>query len=552
MKIGLAQLNYHIGNFPENVRSVESEINSARKKGADLLLFSELAICGYPPLDLLEQREFVEECYESVKKIARLCTDIGVLIGTPTINPNPTGKKLFNSACFLYQGKIVETFHKTLLPTYDIFDEYRHFQSNPDFRLLDFKGIKIAVTICEDLWFNQPVENEFASRKLYTVNPMEKLAALKPDLIINMAASPFSFTRIEAKKSIFINAARHYHMPCIYLNQVGGQTELIFEGGSLVINSDGQIVKELKYFSNDSFIIDTVSLKGDKLPPVKTIRKDPVEMIHDALILGIKDFFTKSGFTDAVLGLSGGIDSAVTVVIAARALGNNHVHVLLLPSEYTSEDSIKDAVRLAEKLGIRYNIISIQNIFNQYRQDLKPVFRDLPEDITEENIQSRIRSIFLMALSNKFRYILLNTSNKSEAAVGYGTLYGDMAGGLSVLGDVYKTDVYRLAGYINRNEEIIPQGTIIKPPTAELKRGQKDTDSLPEYSILDKILFEFIEHKKSANEIIYSGFDADLVMKVVSMINKNEFKRYQTPPILRVSSKAFGPGRRMPLVAKYP
>lgn len=552
MKIGLAQLNYHIGNFTENVKAIESEIKNAKKNGAELLLFSELNICGYPPLDLLEQRQFIEECNKSVKKIAHICTDIGVLIGTPTINPNPTGKKLFNSACFLYQGEIVQIFHKTLLPTYDIFDEYRHFQANSDFRLLDFKGIKIAVTICEDLWFDQPVENEFASSKLYTLNPMEKIAALKPDLIINMAASPFSFTRIEAKKSIFINAARQYHLPCIYVNQVGGQTELIFEGGSLVIDSKGQIVKELKYFSNDSFIIDTDSLKGDKLAPAKKIRKDPVEMIHDALILGIKDFFNKSGFTDAVLGLSGGIDSAVTAVIAARALGNNHVHVLLLPSEYTSENSTKEAVQLAEKLGIRYHIISIQKIFNRFRQDLKPIFKGLPEDITEENIQSRIRSIFLMALANKFKYILLNTSNKSEAAVGYGTLYGDMAGGLSVLGDVYKTDVYRLAGLINREEEIIPHGMINKPPSAELKPGQKDTDSLPEYSILDKILFDYIEHKKSADEITDSGYEPDLVIKVVKMINKNEFKRYQTPPILRVSSKAFGPGRRMPLVAKYP
>lgn len=552
MKIGIAQLNYHIGNFPGIIRSVESEIDKARKNGADLLLFSELSICGYPPLDLLEQKEFVDKCYESVKKIAILCTDIAVLIGTPTINPNPAGKKLFNSACFLYQGKILQVFHKTLLPTYDIFDEYRHFQSNSDFRLLEFKGTKIAVTICEDLWFDQPVENEFASSRLYTVNPMDKLASLKPDLLINMAASPFSYTRIEAKKNIFINASRNYHLPCIYVNQVGGQTELIFEGGSLVLNSEGQIVKELKYFSSDSCIIDSDLLTGNTLSPVKNIPEDPVKMIHDALIIGIKDFFNKSGFTDAVLGLSGGIDSAVTAVLATRALGIDHVHVLMMPSEYTSENSTREALQLAEKLGIRHNIISIQNIFDRFRQELKPVFKDLPEDITEENIQSRIRSIFLMALANKYRYILLNTSNKSEAAVGYGTLYGDMAGGLSVLGDVYKTDVYRLAGYINRTEKVIPEETILKAPSAELKPGQKDTDSLPEYIILDKILYEYIEHKKSAKEIIHDGYDADLVRKIMKMINNNEFKRYQTPPILRVSSKAFGPGRRMPLVAKYP
>jgi NAD+ synthase (glutamine-hydrolysing) len=551
MKIGLAQLNWHIGNFPENARSVESEIWKARKNKADLLLFSELAICGYPPLDLLEHKEFIEECYATIRNVAAICTDIGVLIGAPSINENPTGKKLYNSAYFLFDGKIQEVFHKTLLPTYDIFDEYRHFESNSDFRLLNFKDTKIAVTICEDLWFDQPVENEFSNSRLYTINPMEKMAALKPDLIINLAASPFSFTRIEAKKSIFINAAKNYHLPCIYLNQFGGQTELIFEGGSLVVDSNGQIVKELNYFSKDSCIIDTDALIHGKLKPVNNTPVDPIEMMHNALILGIKDFFGKSGFTDAILGLSGGIDSAVTAVLAVHALGAGHVHALMLPSGYSSEHSVTDSRLLADKIGIQADIISIQKIFDQYREHLKPLFKGLPEDVTEENIQSRIRSIFLMAVANKYGYILLNTSNKSEASVGYGTLYGDMAGGLSVLGDVYKTDVYKLAAYINRHEEIIPKRTIIKPPSAELKPGQMDTDSLPDYNILDKILFEYIEHKKSVSEISETGIDPDLVRKVLNMINHNEFKRYQTPPILRISSKAFGPGRRMPLVAKY-
>jgi len=551
MKIGLAQLNYHIGNFPENERSVESEIKNAKRNNTDLLLFSELAICGYPPLDLLEHREFIDECYTSIRNIAKICTDIGVLIGAPAINNNPTGKKLYNSVFFLNDGKIQEMFHKTLLPTYDIFDEYRHFESNSEFRLLDFKGIKIAVTICEDLWFDQPVENEFANSRLYTVNPMEKLAALKPDLIVNLAASPFSFTKIETKKNIFIRTAKNYKLPCIYLNQVGGQTELIFEGGSLVIDSDGRIVRELNSFSRDNCIIDAEDLIHDKLKPVNKAPADPTGMIHDALILGIRDFFGKSGLTDAILGLSGGIDSAVTAVLAVHALGTDHVHALMLPSGYSSGHSVSDSVLLAEKIGIQYNIISIQKIFDEYREYLKPLFDGLPDDVTEENIQSRIRSTFLMAMANKFGYILLNTSNKSEAAVGYGTLYGDMAGGLSVLGDVYKTDVYRLTAFINRHDEIIPNGIITKPPSAELKPGQMDTDSLPEYSILDKILFEYIEHKKSAFEISDTGIDLDLVRKVLKMINHNEFKRYQTPPILRISSKAFGPGRRMPLVAKY-
>jgi len=551
MRICLAQLNYHIGNFPENAKAVESEILNAKKNKADLLLFSELAICGYPPLDLLEHRDFIEQSYAAITKIAAICTDIGIIIGGPAINENPTGKKLYNSAFFLYDGKVQQVFHKTLLPTYDIFDEYRHFESNSDFRLLEFKGIKMAITICEDLWFDQPVENEFSNSRLYTINPLEKLASLKPDLIINIAASPFSFTKVESKKSIFINASKNWHMPCVYLNQYGGQTELIFDGGSLVIDSNGRIVKALKYFAKDSCIIDTGELLGGRMNPLKSSPADPIEMVHNALILGIKDYFGKSGLSDAILGLSGGIDSAVTAVLAVHALGPGHVHALMLPSEYSSEHSVSDSVLLAGKLGIKYYIISIQGIFNKYREYLKPVFRDLPENVTEENIQSRIRSIFLMALSNKFGYILLNTSNKSEASVGYGTLYGDMAGGLSVLGDVYKTDVYKLASYINRNEEIIPANIITKPPSAELKPGQLDTDSLPDYSILDKILFEYIEHKKSVSEISETGIDAELVRKVLKMINHNEFKRYQTPPILRISSKAFGPGRRMPLVAKY-
>jgi NAD+ synthase (glutamine-hydrolysing) len=551
MKIGLAQLNYHIGNFSENARAIESEINNARKNKTDLLLFSELAICGYPPLDLLEHKEFIEQSYAAINELAAICTDIGVIIGSPAINKNPTGKKLYNSAYFLYGGKVQQVFHKTLLPTYDIFDEYRHFESNSEFRLLEFKGLKMAITICEDLWFDQPVENEFSNSRLYTINPLEMLAALKPDLIINIAASPFSFTKIETKKSIFINISKNWHLPCIYLNQYGGQTELIFEGGSLIIDSKGRIVRALNYFTKDTCIIDTDDLINGRMDPMDSSPANPVEMVHNALILGIKDYFTKSGLSDAILGLSGGIDSAVTAVLAVQALGADHVHALLLPSEYSSDNSVTDSVSLADKLCIHYNIISIQEIFDKYRDYLRPIFRDLPEDITEENIQSRIRSIFLMAMSNKFGYILLNTSNKSEASVGYGTLYGDMAGGLSVLGDVYKTDVYRLAAYINRNEEIIPHGIIIKPPTAELKPGQLDTDSLPDYNILDKILFEYIELKKSVSEISETGIDAGLIRKVLKMINLNEFKRYQTPPMLRISSKAFGPGRRMPLVAKY-
>jgi NAD+ synthase (glutamine-hydrolysing) len=551
MKIGLAQLNYHIGNFTDNTTAIAFEIKKAQENNVDLLLFSELAICGYPPLDLLEYKDFIDECMRSVQRIAAICTDIGVLIGTPTINEEPTGKKLHNSACFLYDGRIQEVYHKTLLPTYDIFDEYRHFEPNDEFRLLEFKGMKIAVTICEDLWYDQPFDSDFANNRLYTINPMERLASLQPDLVVNLAASPFSSTKFVIKKSIFVNTAKNYGVPCIYVNQVGGQTELIFEGGSMAIDPEGTIIRELKYFEADTAYLDTGILLGENTEPAITAPKDATEMIHDAIILGIKDYFAKNNLSDAVIGLSGGIDSAVTLVLAARALGNNHVRVLLMPSAYSTQHSVKDAVTLSEKLGIRYDIINIQEIFNLFRKELKPIFADIPENITEENIQSRIRNILLMALSNKFGNILLNTSNKSEAAVGYGTLYGDMAGGLAVLGDVYKTDVYRLANYINRKEEIIPSGILTKPPSAELKPGQKDIDSLPDYDILDKILFEYIEHKKSPKEISMNGFDADLAEYIIRMVNQSEFKRYQSPPVLRISSKAFGPGRRMPLVAKY-
>ncbi len=411
--------------------------------------------------------------------------------------------------------------------------------------------MKIAVTICEDLWYDQPFDCEFANNRLYTVNPMEKLITLHPDLVINLAASPFSYTRIEIKRSIFENTAKNFHLPCIYVNQIGGQTELIFEGGSLVINQQGKIIKELKYFEPETFYIDTNVLFNEKLKPVVYPEKDTTEMIHDAIVLGIKDYFNKNNLSGAIIGLSGGIDSAVTMVLAVRALGSDKVHTLLMPSDYTAEHSLKDAIALSEKLGVQYDTINIQKIFDLVKKELKPLFSGTPEDVTEENIQSRIRSILLMACSNKFGNILLNTSNKSETAVGYGTLYGDMAGGLSVLGDVYKTDVYHLANYINREEEIIPSGIIIKSPSAELKPGQKDTDSLPDYDILDKILFQYIEYKKSPEEISNSGFEYELAEQVIKMVNQNEFKRYQTPPVLRISSSAFGQGRRMPLVAKY-
>lgn len=548
MKIALAQLNYHIGNFDYNKKKIEEHIDKAKANECDLVVFSELAVCGYYPHDLLERKEFIKLAVETIEQIAAHCTKIAALVGGPSFNPDPKGKMLFNSVYFLNNGRIESVHNKTLLPTYDVFDEYRHFEPNSKFDLIELNNEKIAVTICEDLWYDQPVLSAFGREKLYSVCPMNEYITQKPDIIINVSASPFSYNQEELRKNILLDNAKKYNTPIVYVNQVGAQTELIFDGGSVYIDKNGEVINELKYFEEDFSIIDT------KSPGIRNTGKkyETIEKIHDALVLGIQDYFRKMGFTKATLGLSGGIDSAVTAVLAARAIGPENIKVLLMPSKYSSDHSISDARELAENLGISYEIIDIRNIVDSFEDSLSPIFAGLPPDITEENVQARIRGILVMALSNKFGHILLNTSNKSESAVGYGTLYGDMNGGLSVLGDVYKTDVFKLAWLINREQEIIPENTIIKPPSAELRPGQKDSDSLPEYDILDSILFNYIELAKSPEEIIDLGYDAATVHRTVAMVNRNEYKRFQTPPILRVSSKAFGFGRKMPLVAKYP
>lgn len=551
MKAVLAQLNYHIGNFPDTITRLALEIKKAEEQGADLIIFSELAISGYPPLDLLEYSWFIEECDRAIHQLSTISNHVGILIGAPTVNPEKLGKKLYNSAYYLHEGKVKQLFHKTLLPTYDIFDEYRYFEPNKDFTVLEIQGYKIAVTICEDLWFEQPVDNAFSNSPLYSINPINELMKQEPDLVVNLAASPFSWSRQQVKMDIFRNNARKYRLPVLYVNQVGAQTELIFEGGSLVVNSKGEIVHALKMFQEDRYLVNLDELLADSLIPEPFKPMQGVALIYHGLIMGVRDYFHKLGFRKAILGLSGGIDSAVTLVIACQALGAENITVLLMPSQYSSDHSMKDAVKLADTLDVSYKILPIKNAFDAYLDALKPVFGDLPHDIAEENIQSRIRGTFLMAYSNKFGNILLNTSNKSEAAVGYGTLYGDMAGGLSVLGDVYKTDVYRIARFINADREIIPGNTLMKPPSAELKPNQKDTDSLPDYEILDNILHAYIEQQKPIEEIIREGNDPALTDQVIRMVNKNEYKRYQTPPILRISSKAFGAGRRMPVVAKY-
>jgi NAD+ synthase (glutamine-hydrolysing) len=550
MKITLAQLNYHIGNFARNKELICNAILKAKQEKSDLIIFSELSVPGYPPLDLLDRFDFIEKCNETVKEIAGKCTGIAAIVGSPVINNNKEGKKLFNSALLLSEGQIVFSAQKSLLPTYDIFDEYRYFEPGKKFSVFTFKGLKLAITICEDLWDEQPFDNEFEKKSLYTISPMEELAKQKPDLVINISASPFSYSRTGIKADIFRNKARKYHLPVISVNQTGANTELIFDGASRIVNNKGDIWRQLPYFEEAVETFDFADIISG-VKPSGDIDADPIELIHKALVTGIHDYFAKKKFSTCIVGLSGGIDSALCLCLAVEALGHENARALLMPSRYSSEHSVKDAIALAKNLNVKYDIINIEKPFRAFEEDLAPLFSGKEKDITEENIQARIRAVLLMALSNKFGCILLNTSNKSEAAVGYGTLYGDMAGGLSVIGDLYKTDIYRLADYINRNAEIIPQNTIIKKPSAELRPGQFDTDSLPDYKVLDSILFQYIELQKPADHISGEGIDSAIVQKVISLINYNEYKRFQAPPVLRVSSKSFGDGRKMPLVARY-
>ncbi len=546
LRIALAQLNYHVGNLTFNKNIILDKIHQSINQNVDLLVFSELSLCGYPPLDLLNYEHFIENCNSDLKQIAKHCKNISVIIGAPTVNPDVNGKNLFNSAVLIQNGEITEIRNKSLLPTYDIFDEYRWFEQNKSFACVEVKGVKIALTICEDLW-------NMDADPLYTNWPMNELVKESPSLMVNIAASPFNFNHEEERKNILRKNVSNYHLPLVYVNQIGANTDVVFDGGSLAMNADGTIIKELDYFKEDFLIVDfdttTKSFTTDKKVNYETPSK--ISKINNALILGIKDYFGKSGFKKAIVGLSGGIDSAVVLSLAAEALGSENVHAVLMPSEFSSQHSIDDALHLVEKLKCSHEIISIADIFNRYEGALEESFKETSFNVAEENIQSRIRGTLLMAISNKFGYILLNTSNKSELAVGYGTLYGDMNGGLSVIGDLYKTEVYELANYINRKNEVIPLNTITKAPSAELRPNQKDSDSLPDYELLDAILFEYIEKTKSVHAIIQKLNNVDVVTKVVRMVNANEWKRHQFAPIIRVSTKSFGRGRRMPIVAKY-
>jgi NAD+ synthase (glutamine-hydrolysing) len=542
MRIALAQLNYHIGDFEGNLLKMLKAIAEARSLNADIVCFGELATCGYPPRDFLEFSDFIRRAQASINELARAATGIAIIVGSPTVNPRLEGKDLHNSALVLADGKILHQAKKALLPTYDIFDEHRYFEPSDEFHTFLYKGKRIALTICEDMW---NIGNE---NPLYTICPMDEMLPESPDLMINISASPFAYDHSQERVNVIRENALQYQLPLFYVNNVGAQTELIFDGGSMAISPTGHVI-EMPYFTEMIRVFDldeVIRNQTDQLQP-----KIKYEIIYQALILGIRDYFGKLGFQKAILGLSGGIDSALTAVLAADALGPENVRVVLMPSQFSSQHSIDDAIALATKVGLPYDIIPIQEPYEAFLKILEPIFEGRPFNVTEENIQARCRGIILMAMSNKFGHILLNTSNKSEAAVGYGTLYGDMAGGLSVIGDLYKTEVYTLAQYINRHDEIIPLNTLTKPPSAELRPNQKDSDSLPDYQILDVILYEYIEKELGPREIIAMGYDEHLVNRILRLVNINEFKRFQTPPVLRISSKAFGMGRRMPIVGKY-
>ncbi|MBK7633639.1 MAG: NAD+ synthase [Saprospiraceae bacterium] len=543
MKITIAQLDYHIGNFEGNTAKMVEAIQKAKGAGSDIVCFSELATCGYPPRDFLEFDDFIRLSDECIQTLCSHAHDIAVVVGAPSHNKNPKGKSLFNSVYFLADGEIKFTQHKTLLPTYDVFDEYRYFEPAKSWEIVEYKGRKIALTVCEDIW------DVGTDDPLYNIIPLDEMQKFHPDFIINVSASPFNYDHAKIRIHTVRANVQRYGIPMFYINHVGAQTELIFDGGSIVMSPDGGIHDELPYFDECIRHYNLNEVVAGQKYSEQT--KNKIALIHDAIVLGIKDYFRKLGFKQAVLGLSGGIDSAVTAVLAARALGNQNVRVLLMPSQYSTGHSVGDAMALANKLDLPYDIIAIKDIYESFMEKLSPVFGDKPFNVAEENIQARVRGILNMAVSNKFGNILLNTTNKSEMAVGYGTLYGDLCGGLSVIGDVYKTEVYELAAYINKDEEIIPVNSIVKPPSAELRPNQKDSDSLPEYDILDPILYQYIEKRQGPQDIIDMGYDAALVRRILRLVNINEFKRYQTAPVLRVSPKAFGMGRRMPIVGKY-
>lgn len=546
MKIAICQIDPIVGDIEGNTKKLEN-IVSQYCDNIDLVVFPELYITGYPPRDLLEKRSFIEQ---SVRAIKEICTfskkyhETGILFGAPLPTGKNTGKGLYNSALLVYKGEIIFTQHKSLIPTYDVFDESRYFDPAEDVEVVKFKKEILGISICEDAW-NDP---QLWGKRLYNRDPIEILAKKGATLFINISSSPFYVGKDKIRYKVISTHAKKHKIPFIYVNLVGGNDELIFDGKSLFLNGEGKVIEILPSFQENIKIVDTAQLTNIK----HYIPENEIEAIYKALILGIKDYMYKCNFQKAVIGISGGIDSAVTCCLAVEALGNKNVIGVCMPSEYTSRESIEYSQKLASNLGIELKIIPITSIYKSYIETLQiPLGFGKEIETAMENIQARIRGNILMAFSNKYGYLVLSTGNKSELATGYCTLYGDMTGGLAVISDVPKTTIYKLAEYINRNREVIPVGIIKRAPTAELKPGQTDQDTLPPYDILDQILHYYIEEGYSSEQIKKLNFDPAIVDWVIKTVNKNEYKRYQAPPGLKVTSKAFGIGRRIPIAAKY-
>ncbi|MBO5809332.1 MAG: NAD+ synthase [Bacteroidales bacterium] len=531
MKITLAQINFIVGDIEGNKEKIIAAAQKA--KGSSLVVFSELSLCGVPPYNMLSYNDFIDRCEKAIDEIAEKCDNIPLLIGAPVRNTTGKGKPLFNAAIFLHQGK--RQIFKKKNVSYSTY-----FEPADETNILQLGCMKVAVTIGEDLY-------NIGNDEFLMTNRIDDFEE-KPEIIVNLAADRFDYQRAAKRREILRMTALKHEIPLIFVNQVGGNANLIYDGGSMVFGYNGYIVKSLPFFQEEVSTFDCelfISMKKED----EQVIPEKMELIHDALVLGIRDFFHKQGFKKAILGLSGGLDSALVIALAAKALGAENVLGILMPSQFSSDHSVSDAIASAENLGCPYHIVPIKPAFDTFDEMLKPIFKDMPFDVTEENIQARSRGLIVMAISNKFGNILLNTSNKSEAAVGYGTLYGDLCGSLSVIGDIYKTEAFELCRYINRDKEIIPWHTINKPPSAELRPGQQDTDSLPDYPILDAILYQHIECNKSANELIALGYDEALVNKVVRMVYRNDFKRFQIAPVLAVSPKPFAM-REMPIVKK--
>ena len=543
MKIALTQTNPIIGDFEGNLKRLLDSIEKARHLKADLCVFPELCITGYPPLDLLERPEFIDQNLKALDTLTRQVKGIAVIAGYISRTSKKIGKELQNTAALISDGRIVSTHIKMLLPTYDVFDERRYFEPADDVHIVEFKGRKLGISICEDIWNDA----DFWPTRLYDRDPVAELINKGADILINISASPFTLEKRTLRPRMLKSAAQNYGRPLVFVNQVGGNDDLVFDGHSLAFDEKGELLARCHELAEDLAIVDLDSGAGD----IRECSTSDEEGALKALILGTQDYVRKCGFKSAVLGLSGGIDSSLTAVIAARALGAENVNGVLMPSRYTSQASIDDALALAKTLGIKTQSVPIDGLFKAFLDQLELVFEARQPDITEENIQARVRGVILMSLSNKFGHILLTTGNKSEIATGYCTLYGDMAGGFAVLSDVPKTLVYRISEEINKSGEIIPESVLTKPPSAELRENQKDEDSLPPYSILDKILELMIEQRMDIDQIVAEGFDQEIVTKVAGMVMHSEYKRRQTAPGIKITSKAFGPGRRMPLAQKW-